>query len=79
MVTQHHSTSTTDTPQTNSESTERDPVCGMTVDVKTSAHTVSIDGHTYGFCCASCQSRFESDTAQYTNATEPVCGMQEAI
>ena len=75
-MTQHHSTSTTDTTQTKSESTERDPVCGMTIDVKASPHTVSIDGHTYGFCCASCQARFEADTARYTNATDPVCGMQ---
>jgi xanthine dehydrogenase accessory factor len=35
-----------------------DPICGMTVDVATSAYHTTRDGQTYYFCCAGCQQRF---------------------
>jgi Cu+-exporting ATPase len=36
----------------------RDPVCGMTVDPKTTSHHAEHDGHTYHFCSARCREKF---------------------
>lgn len=75
-MTKNRSTPTAEVHLSDTQSTERDPVCGMRVDTLSGSHTVSVEGHTYGFCCASCQSRFEENPAEYTKATDPVCGMQ---
>ena len=37
-----------------------DPVCGMSVDPGTAAHTLRVGGETIYFCCAHCQARYES-------------------
>lgn len=42
-----------------------DPVCGMTVDVASSAHRTTRDGKHYYFCHAGCQTKFESDPERY--------------
>ncbi len=42
-----------------------DPVCGMTVDVPSSAHHTTRDGKHYYFCHAGCQSKFERDPKRY--------------
>ncbi|HJO39620.1 MAG: heavy metal translocating P-type ATPase [Vicinamibacterales bacterium] len=44
---------------------ERDPVCGMTVDPATAEHTAEHDGHTYGFCCSHCRQKFLDDPERY--------------
>lgn len=36
-----------------------DPVCGMTVDVRTETPHLRHEGHTYYFCCAGCRAAFE--------------------
>jgi len=41
--------------------TASDPVCGMTVDLSTSAHRAEHDGITYHFCGAGCAARFRKD------------------
>ncbi len=40
------------------ERVEKDPVCGMTVDVATARHVLEKDGARYYFCCASCKEKF---------------------
>jgi YHS domain-containing protein len=47
-----------------------DPVCGMTVDVATAAHTRVHGGQTFYFCCAGCQAEFERDPSKYLKAVE---------
>lgn len=42
-----------------------DPVCGMTVDIATSALMSSDQGHTYHFCSAGCKHRFEEHPETY--------------
>ena len=44
---------------------ERDPVCGMNVDVSNPAATVSHQGMTYYFCCRGCVEKFEADPRKY--------------
>jgi YHS domain-containing protein len=39
-----------------------DPVCHMSVDIKTATHTATHEGRTYYFCCAGCKAQFEADT-----------------
>jgi YHS domain-containing protein len=59
-----------------------DPVCGMSVDVRTAVATVERDGTTYFFCAERCARKFVSgaalDTAHAEGddmAVDPVCGM----
>lgn len=39
-----------------------DPVCHMSVDIKTATHTATHEGRTYYFCSAGCKAQFEADT-----------------
>ena len=43
----------------------KDPVCGMNVDEKTAAGTVSYKGTIYYFCCANCKAQFEKASESY--------------
>ena len=36
----------------------KDPVCGMTVDPATAAHSAEFEGETFHFCCAGCRDKF---------------------
>jgi YHS domain-containing protein len=38
-----------------------DPVCGMTVDVRSARHKVDHDASTYYFCCPGCLKAFSAD------------------
>jgi len=42
-----------------------DPVCGMTVDVRSARHKVDHDGSTYYFCCPGCLKAFSADPAAF--------------
>ena len=44
---------------------ERDPICGMDVDPKTSRHTAQHGGKTYYFCSPGCKKSFEANPAKY--------------
>ena len=44
---------------------ERDPVCGMSVDLATTPHTAEYAGRRYGFCCSHCRDKFLVDPEQY--------------
>ena len=64
------------------ETTEIDPVCGMTVDPATAAGSSRIGDRTFYFCSTSCKQKFNADPAAYGAAppetaevVDPVCGM----
>ena len=44
---------------------EKDPICGMHVDPKSTAGQAQHGGKTYYFCSAGCKSRFEKNPTQY--------------
>lgn len=46
-------------------SQSRDPVCGMTVDPRTSRYHLDHDGNDFWFCAAGCKAAFEADPAAY--------------
>lgn len=48
--------------------TAKDPVCGMTVTVKSAKYSSAYHGQTIYFCCAHCQSTFEKDPARFLTA-----------
>ena len=50
-----------------SETTARDPVCGMTVDRGTAKYTAEHAGKLFHFCSAGCQSKFEAQPETYLN------------
>lgn len=43
----------------------RDPVCGMTVDEKKAAATVTHEGKTYYFCASACRDTFVKNPTLY--------------
>ncbi len=43
----------------------KDPVCGMSVDPKKTAHHLTVDGVGYHFCSAGCRTRFEANPGQF--------------
>ena len=43
---------------------EKDPVCGMTVDV-TVAYSEAVGGQTYYFCSENCRQRFDANPLEY--------------
>jgi len=44
---------------------ERDPVCGMTVQVASAAHRATFEGRAYYFCCGGCRERFLAAPDRY--------------
>jgi xanthine dehydrogenase accessory factor len=42
-----------------------DPVCGMTVNVRSAQHFLEREGRTFYFCCAGCKQRFVREPAKY--------------
>ncbi len=51
------------------QSTERDPVCGMTVDPSAAKGQVEHTGKTYYFCSPQCARKFQQDPEQYLHKT----------
>ncbi|WDL96272.1 XdhC family protein [Alicyclobacillus sp. ALC3] len=47
-----------------------DPVCGMTVDLTTTAYVTVYRGVTYGFCCAGCKGKFEANPDAYLSVRQ---------
>jgi len=59
-----------------------DPVCGMSVEIKTAKHLSDFQGQTFYFCCAGCKQSFDQSPEKYLKrpqepaaAVDPVCGM----
>ncbi|MFT8357532.1 heavy metal translocating P-type ATPase [Bifidobacterium aquikefiri] len=50
------------------ESTVKDPVCGMNVNIRDAAATRTIDGKQYAFCSNHCAAEFDNNLDQYTKA-----------
>ena len=48
---------------------ERDPVCGMTVEIATAHFTTEYNGKTYYFCAAGCKRSFDKEPSKYTQVT----------
>lgn len=57
------------------ETPERDPVCGMTVDPATAAHSFEFDQRRFHFCSAGCRSKFAASPGDFLTAKDPVCAM----
>jgi len=49
----------------------RDPVCGMTVDPERTAHHASHAGTRYSFCSAGCRAAFEKEPERYATPAAP--------
>jgi Cu+-exporting ATPase len=47
-----------------------DPVCGMKVDPKTTAHHTQREGSEFFFCSAGCKTKFEADPDRYLNPAD---------
>jgi Cu+-exporting ATPase len=59
-----------------------DPVCGMTVDLKTARGTATHAGQAYFFCSTGCQTKFEADPERYLKPkppTPPPPGAEDVI
>src|SRR5256886_7480688 len=52
------------------EAKPRDPVCGMTVDARSSERRYHHAGHTYYFCSAGCLSRFAASPEKYLGVAQ---------
>jgi Cu+-exporting ATPase len=50
---------------------ERDPVCGMRVDPRATAHHADYAGRTYHFCAARCRGKFVADPGKYLSGGSP--------
>jgi Cu+-exporting ATPase len=53
------------------KTTERDPVCGMTVDPGAAKGQVEHAGKTYYFCCLGCREKFRADPERYLQPKAP--------
>ena len=49
------------------ETTERDPVCGMSVEIARAQHRLTHDHTDYAFCSAHCLDRFQADPEKFLN------------
>lgn len=45
---------------------EKDPVCGMAIDLATTQYKTTRDGKEYGFCSAACKETFDKEPAKST-------------
>jgi Cu+-exporting ATPase len=59
------------TDRTDTETTARDPVCGMTIDPARTAHHAEHAGRAYHFCGAGCRTKFLADPARYLLPAAP--------
>jgi Cu+-exporting ATPase len=58
----------------------KDPVCGMTVDPKTTKHRADHEGQPYFFCSAGCRTKFVADPVKYLSPKPaPTPAMEGAI
>ena len=47
---------------------EKDPVCGMVVEIASATHRSQAEGRAFYFCCAGCKDAFERDPRRYASA-----------
>jgi xanthine dehydrogenase accessory factor len=58
-------------PEPDASAEERDPVCGMMVEVSTAEHRGEVGGRAYYFCCAGCRTRFLAAPERYLADAAP--------
>ncbi|MBW4983518.1 heavy metal translocating P-type ATPase [Mameliella sp. CS4] len=56
--------------------TVKDPVCGMTVEVKDDTRTQDFGGETYHFCSEGCEEKFKADPWLYASGNVDKAGQQ---
>jgi Cu+-exporting ATPase len=61
-----------------SDVTERDPVCGMTVELAKAAGSVEHHGHTYYFCSQKCVAKFKAEPQKYLAPSPPEAALKSA-
>lgn len=49
---------------------EKDPVCGMDVDVKTAQYKSEYGGKTYYFCAPACKTAFDKEPDKYLGGAD---------
>jgi P-type Cu+ transporter len=54
------------------EGSALDPVCGMTVDIKTAKHQADYKSHTYYFCSSGCKTKFQATPTKYLDVSAKV-------
>ena len=54
----------------------KDPVCGMTVEIKDDTRSEYFDGETHYFCSAKCQTKFKADPYFYASGNAASVGQQ---
>jgi YHS domain-containing protein len=47
---------------------EKDPICGMTVDITTAKYQSEFDGKQFYFCCGGCKQTFDKQPDKYVLA-----------
>lgn len=47
---------------------QKDPVCGMNVDIANAAHRSNYQGRDYVFCSAGCKQKFDARPQQYAGS-----------
>jgi P-type Cu+ transporter len=68
METKHHQTASSPVSSGTISATNRDPVCGMTVDSASAADKVEFKGKSYYFCSQHCARTFKADPERYSSA-----------
>ena len=61
-------------PKADGDATDIDPVCGMTVTLKTDTRTEGFGGKNFHFCSEKCQTKFKADPWFYANGKAPTKG-----
>lgn len=61
-------------PSSATETSVKDPVCGMTVNPATAKHLRERQGKRFYFCCAGCAEKFQADPEKYLKAA-PASGL----
>ena len=57
-----------------SETLQRDPVCGMQIEMQRAAGTAEKAGKTYYFCSPACKEKFEEHPKQFENLKQSANG-----
>ena len=66
----HPQVASSETGDSTAIGTVRDPVCGMSIDPKKTAHRTTHEGASYYFCSADCQAKFIADPQKYMSRTK---------
>lgn len=74
MADQHHHSDAAEIPE--SARTANDPVCGMTVEVKSGTRSREFGGERFHFCSDACQAKFDADPWFYASGSAEKVGQR---